>query len=932
MNYKVVSAVFKRNFASYFSSPTGYVFICVFVLLSSFAAFWPNEFFNRNLANLDQLSRVFPLIMLVFIPAVTMAVWSDERRQGTDELLLTLPARDFEIVLGKYLAAVAIYTFALLFSLLCNSVVLGTLGQPDLGLLVGTYVGYWLVGLAMLAIGMVASFLTANLTVAYILGAVFNVPLVFLAFANSFSLSAVANLVGWKSEQLDEASRGLALAIKQWSLPERFTDFGRGILDLSGVVYFGAIVAVMLYLSMVLIGRRQWPRGKALGVHYAIRAAALALGVLGVVALVQNLQVFGARIDARLDVTSEKLSSLSPSTRTLLDSLQPKRAVLIDAFISPEVPEAYVAQRLNLLSMLREIEARCRDKVQVRIHNTERFSEEAELAEKRYDIKPRDVPVQVRGAFREEPLYLGIALSCGLQKVVVPFVERGISPEYELVRSLMTITEEKRKRLGVLQTDAPLFGRFDPSNMSQSGESSLVQELKKEFDVVQVDATGEIKDKYDVLLAVQPSTLSPEQMDHFVAAVRSGQPTAIFEDPFPAYMNVPGTSEERRPPGGMNPMMMQQQPRMPKGDLKALWDLLGIDFSRDEIVWQNYNPHTRLGQLSEKVPELVFVARHPDAGEPFNDDSEVTSKLQEMLFPFPGWLQKRNTSELEFTSLVRTGEKSGYVAFPDLREMSMFGMGGGLNPNRRHNQQNIAYTLAAAIRGKVRVPPPAGDDKAAAAKKPQTSEVNVIVVADVDLLSDLFFRLRERGDASDTGLESFDFDDVTFVLNALDKLAGETRFIEIRKRRPVYRTLTRIDTATNAASKARDRAIKNAQDDYEKTVRDAEKEFNDKIEGLQKDMEKQKLDQVEILNRIGMAKVDGEKRLEVKKEELKRVRDQDLSRVETRLNLEKNRVRDRYKLLAVLLPPILPLMVAVGVFFRRRSQEREGVARNRLRS
>ena len=150
--------------------------------------------------------------MLVFIPAITMGIWSDERRQGTDELLLTIPAGDLDIVLGKYLAAVAIFTVSLLFSLACNFAVLkALLGEPDVGLFLGTYLGYWLVGLAMLAIGMVASFLTGNLTIAFVLGVVFNAPLV-LAFASDAVFGPTA-----------------APLLKQWSLAGQFRDFSRGI-------------------------------------------------------------------------------------------------------------------------------------------------------------------------------------------------------------------------------------------------------------------------------------------------------------------------------------------------------------------------------------------------------------------------------------------------------------------------------------------------------------------------------------------------------------------------------------------------------------------------------------------------------------------------------------------------------------------------------
>ena len=302
MNTSVLTAVFKRNFFSYFANPTGYVFICVFVFLSAIAAFWPDEFFSANLATLDQLNKFFPFIMLFFVPAITMSIWADETRQGTDELLLTIPATDFDIVLGKYLAAVSIYTVALLISMVSNYLVLSQLGRPDPGLYVCTHFGYWLLGLAMLAIGMVASFLTRNLTVAYILGALFNAPLVFMA-----SVDIIPGL-----------AHTLAAGVRQWSLGGQCQVFGRGILGLSGIVYYLAIVAIMLYVCMVLIGRRNWARGDdaALqGGHFLVRA--MALGVIAV-ALVYTLQ----NHDTRIDATSEQLSSLSPYTTGLVKGLK----------------------------------------------------------------------------------------------------------------------------------------------------------------------------------------------------------------------------------------------------------------------------------------------------------------------------------------------------------------------------------------------------------------------------------------------------------------------------------------------------------------------------------------------------------------------------------------------------------------------------------
>ena len=221
----IVWAIFKRDFLGYFSNPAGYVFIALFVAISSFATFCLPEFFANNLASLATLNQWMPYLLLFFVPAITMSIWAEERKQGTEELLLTLPARDVEVVLGKYKAALGIYTVSLLFLAIGELIIFSVypgIGSPDAGVFFSTFVGYWLMGAMLIAFGMVASILSSNVTVAFILGGLFC------------ALPVFSNLLGSMLGSLPVIGESLGRGLQALSVPEQFRDFGVGVLPLSG--------------------------------------------------------------------------------------------------------------------------------------------------------------------------------------------------------------------------------------------------------------------------------------------------------------------------------------------------------------------------------------------------------------------------------------------------------------------------------------------------------------------------------------------------------------------------------------------------------------------------------------------------------------------------------------------------------------------------
>jgi ABC-2 type transport system permease protein len=613
----------------------------------------------------------------------------------------------------------------------------------------------------------------------------------------------------------------------------------------------------------------------------------------------------------------------------LLKYLKNERPIVIDAYVSPVVPEAYVPTRLNLLSMLRECQTLGGGKIVVNVHETEPLSDQAQYAEQQFGIKPQKVPSRTRGALKIDDIFLGVAFTSGLNKVVVPFLDKGIPVEYELVRSIGTVSEQKRKKIGVLTTDAKLYGGFNMQNFSQSENQAIIGELEKQYEVVQVSADAPITQRYDALLAVQPSSLTPEQMTNFIDAVRGGQPTAIFEDPFPyfGYPSVPGTNAPKQPPGGMNPFMGQQPPQ-PKGNIAPLWRMLGIDFTGADVIWQDYNPYPNF--VVQK--EWVFIDKGCGAEQPFNPQDEVTAKLQELLFLFPGSIRRREASKLSFDRLVSTGPSTGTVPADKIVEYSQ-------NLDIVESKASQEYILAARIKGRDTIGDGSGDDadqpadkeengdKANGDKKEDSPEINVVLVADIDCLYSAFFAIRQRG-ADEESQVNLNLDNVTFVLNILDELADDPRFIEVRKRRQEHRKLTAIE---NRIAETKDEAAnlrKKFIDQTKEAMEREQHELDAKVAEIQNNKD---LDPLDKMRRIQLAQKVGQNRLTQETNRLERVRDREIQNSQRDQERRVREIQSRLKLQPVLWAPVLPLALGICVFFVVRGRERQGISKSRMK-
>jgi ABC-2 type transport system permease protein len=244
MNMSNIWFIMKRELNGYFATPVAYVFIIIFLLLTGFSTFYLGNFFERGEADLYPFFSIHPWLYVLLIPAISMRLWSEERKSGSIELLMTLPVSVQEAVLGKFFAAWAFTGLALILNFPLW-ITVNYLGSPDNGVIFAGFLGSLLMAGGFLAIGSCISATTKNQVISFVLSLIVSLIFVLSGYGivlDFFSSWAPATLVN---------------AISSFSFLTHFDAISKGVIDMRDMLYFASVIIMWLFANAIVVNARK---------------------------------------------------------------------------------------------------------------------------------------------------------------------------------------------------------------------------------------------------------------------------------------------------------------------------------------------------------------------------------------------------------------------------------------------------------------------------------------------------------------------------------------------------------------------------------------------------------------------------------------------------------------------------------------------------
>lgn len=489
-------ALIKKDLKGYFDQPTGYLLLVIFVAISSWSFF--KTAFLIGEASLQPLFTVefsidrpsLPWLMTLFIPAATMRLLSEEQRDGTLETLLTHPIRAWVILLSKFISGLIFVTIAVLVTL-GIPLTLTSAGDMDWGAITSQYFGSIFLGASLVSIGLFTSSLTRNQIISFILGLTLGMFLMIMG------LEIVAITL----------PTNIASLLQLLSPITHFDNISRGLIDLRDIMYFSSLIATFLTATFLIM------RSRTLS-HESQQYINLRLGVAGLIILSILVGWFGTSIQGRLDLTEDKIFTLSPATNQIISNLDD--LLTIDLYLSDEPPVQVASVYRDVNDFLDDMESSSDGKIKVTRHYPE---ESPQAYQKAYNsgIEAVAFERQSQGEFQIKTGYLGISLTYLDKKEVIPFVESINGFEYKIasLTDKMVTSDSTRLNIGVLQG----HGELSPTEQMLT----FFSVLNEEYDLlpVEADASDSLPlEAIDILLIASPSepmsSIHIESIDNYL--------------------------------------------------------------------------------------------------------------------------------------------------------------------------------------------------------------------------------------------------------------------------------------------------------------------------------------------------------------------------------------------------------------------------------
>ena len=756
---KNIKAVFKREFKAYFDSPVAYVFLTAFLVLAGFLTFGVAMFFERRQADLTPFFFWHPWVYLLLVPAATMGVWADERRNGTAELLLTLPVTITEVLVGKFLAAWSFVGIglALTFPVALTA---GYLGSPDWGAVFCGYLGSLLLSGAAVAIGVFASTLSRSSVVGFVV----SLALVFLLLIIGFD-PVIGAVAAWG------VPTAITDSVASCSLLSHFEAMRKGVVDFADIGYYFAMMVFMLAAAKTVTDGR---RGASKGV----------VGLVLVGAIAASSVVILANLPLRCDMTAENLYTLSKGSKAVLGQLT--EDVTLKYYVSSssaEMPMALKTYAQQVGNLLKEYERAGGGRLVVEEYDPKPDSDAEEWAQ-RYGVEP-----QTGGNPFGQGIYFGVVAVCGDREetlgVLSPRTESTL--EYDLTRLVTRVAWPERPVVGVM-TSLPdvLGGQMNPM-MMQMGQRppqgwAAFSELAKDYDVRTVEPDAEkIDDDVKTLVMVHAKNLSDKTLyaiDQFV--LRGGKLVACV-DPFSIKDMQSSRSQQ-------NPMMGQMGGDGPS-TLGKLFDAWGVKFEEGKISC-DLEAATKLnngqGGVESNPAFLSLGTANMDKGD------LIVADLTNVMFPFAGaFTFEKKDMDLSFEPVITTSKDNSCST--DKMAMQY----GGMKDMVPDGKERI---LAARLSGTFKTAFPTGPDGTNDVSKALAEgKGNVLLFADSDFLADDFcVRMMRTPFGSIPQLIN---ENLTLFSNAMEQFAGREELIGVRSRGASDRPFTVVNELEAEATK-----------------------------------------------------------------------------------------------------------------------------------